>query len=397
MKMCYVICKRSSLLTPHGGSTHMRNFIFSYKKNHSDIFFVRQSLKSEKIEGLKIYNVRWPKIHHRATTFFLYVLFNIWFMVVGKKIIQEEKPDLIYERESFLGCGGLLLAKRFGLPYVLESNALFIDELIEEENVQVGWFTQLIEKKMKKLLFKKADRIITVTEGLRQELGKRHQVSIDKISVVPNGTDDTIFKPMDQLSCRKELELDSEANIIISVGSLTPGEPIQYLIEAVSEIAKQNINVQLVVLGEGNMKQKYIELARTLGLEARVLFPGFVQNKLVPKYLNVADICVGLFASGRSDVLGGSPMKMFEYLACGKPIIFSDIPGVGDFIREHECGIAVKPDNLNELVSALNRLLKDKELRDVMGTKGREIVQREYTWKANASKTYQICKQLRSG
>ena len=92
----------------------------------------------------------------------------------------------------------------------------------------------------------------------------------------------------------------------------------------------------------------------------------------------MADVCVAPFIRVRNERIGLSPLKIYEYLACGKPVVASDIKGIGDLLRNSNAGIGVKPEDPVELANAIIKLLKNEKLRGKMGKNGRKIVINNY-------------------
>ena len=102
----------------------------------------------------------------------------------------------------------------------------------------------------------------------------------------------------------------------------------------------------------------------------------------VPKYINACDVCVAPFLFRNS---GLSPLKVFEYLACGKPVVTSMINGL-DFIKKYDLGILVEPENFDELAQALIKLLQNEKLRKKMAKNGRNVIATKYSWEVIAKK-----------
>jgi glycosyltransferase involved in cell wall biosynthesis len=108
-----------------------------------------------------------------------------------------------------------------------------------------------------------------------------------------------------------------------------------------------------------------------------------------------ADVCVVLHKQTRS--YPGDSMKLWEYLACGRPVVATAGPGYGDTIEGMGCGLATKPDDPGDLARQLLYLLVDQELRNAMGERGRKAVLRSHTWAARAEQLEQVCHRAIGG
>jgi len=113
----------------------------------------------------------------------------------------------------------------------------------------------------------------------------------------------------------------------------------------------------------------------------------------VPLYINASDVCVAFFRRERNDRCGLSPLKLYEYLACGKAVIVSRLSGL-ELVEQHRTGILVEPENLPELATAIIRLLQTNELRKQMGENGRRYVVEYQSWKKVAERVADVCRRL---
>jgi starch synthase len=127
-----------------------------------------------------------------------------------------------------------------------------------------------------------------------------------------------------------------------------------------------------------------------LGVSEHVVFTGMVDYDEVPVYVNLADICVVLKKKMKS---GWSPIKVFEYLACGKPVLSSRVEGL-EFIATEGVGRLTEPENLKSIEEELVKLLKNPEERIEMGQKGVKLSKDNFDWESKANRIEQILKDL---
>jgi glycosyltransferase involved in cell wall biosynthesis len=105
------------------------------------------------------------------------------------------------------------------------------------------------------------------------------------------------------------------------------------------------------------------------GLQDAFIFTGQVPYKKVPEYIGVMDICV---APHQKDSNQASPVKIFDYMACGRPIVASDIEAAREIIGESECALLVSSEKVNDLAKGIISLIEDGERRKEMSIRGRE-------------------------
>ena len=322
---------------------------------------------------------------------FVYAIFLL-------KLIKKHRFDVLYTRTPYQmnGIVGYVAKKIMRLPLIFEINGIAFDELeLERDELSSGKRNVLdsikIEFRKRKEIFMwdKADAIIAVTDGIKRYL-VRHGVDESKIQVIGNGANTDLFKPMDQNIVRSELGLDPVNKYICFVGNLAPWQGVEYLIQAAPLVLERIPEVKFLIVGDGIIRDKLEKVVENLGLNNDFIFTGTVPYEDVPKYINASNVCVAPFIQARNEKIGLSPLKIYEYLACGKPVVASNIKGVGDFLENSNSGIAVTPEDPDELYDAIIKLLEDKQLRKQMGENGRELVVSNHSWKDTAKKTIDV-------
>ena len=256
------------------------------------------------------------------------------------------KPDLFYARLSGSGASSTIVSSILGIPQVGEVNGITIDEMIiqgsSKSKIKIA---QLIES----INLKGCSKLIAVTDGVKKGLMEIYFIPESKIVVINNGANTELFIPMDKNKVKNELNLDSTLHYICFVGNLIPWQGVEYLIRAAPLILKEFADARFLIVGDGIMKKEWMKLADDLGLLDNFIFTGRIPYEKVPVYINASDICVAPFIKERNSKIGLSALKTYEYLACGKPLVASAIPGVKDLIELSGGGIAVTPENWKNL------------------------------------------------
>lgn len=193
----------------------------------------------------------------------------------------------------------------------------------------------------------------------------------EKIEVVPVGVDINKFKP---------LNVDEEEHTLFFLSVLDKFHEykgLKYLLKALRIVKNEIKDIKLIIGGEGELKTYYQELANHLGVGGNVNFVGFIPDDKLVEYYNRCSIFV--LPSYSSDQEGFG-IVLLEALACGKPVVTTEIVGISEDVRKSNAGIIVKPHDVESLADAIIRILQDDNLRKKMGKNGRKIAEK-YSWK----------------
>ena len=309
------------------------------------------------------------------------------------KAARKNTPDVIYER-SFSPKIGVILSKILRKPLVVEINGIVEEEAKLQGTYINHKFTKNIRMKFRQLFFKSVNKIVAVTPGIKEDLYKRYNIPADKMVVISNGANTDIFRPMDQANVKEELGLEQRSKYVCFVGNLAPWQGVEYLIQAAPLVLKRVPEAKFLIVGDGMMRSELESMVKKLGLQDKFLFTGSIPFEHVPKYINASDVCVAPFIRARNEKIGLSPLKIYEYLACGKPVIGSDIQGIGDFLEKSNMGLSFTPEEYIEFASMVTKLLIDSDLRITMGENARKVVAEKYSWKNTAEMVIKTCESV---
>ncbi len=298
-----------------------------------------------------------------------------------------KRPSVIYERICGWSFFPAIISKIFNIKYVTEVNGLLVEEL-HVGNCPALWIKicEFNERRNYAL----SCRIISVTEGIKQEIIKIYQVSGEKIITINNGANTDLFHPLNKKDMNQNLNLDELKDYVCFVGNLAPWQGVEYLIQASPLILKKQPNTMFLIIGDGTMKEKLLALAYDLNVADKFIFTGSVPYEKVPIYINASSICVVPKKPLKS---GYSPLKLYEYMACGKSIIASKVDGF-ELLEKINCGLLVNPENSVEFSNAVIKLLSDSYLRNKMGIQGRDYVEKHQSWDAVSRKVFDVCEDV---
>lgn len=211
----------------------------------------------------------------------------------------------------------------------------------------------------------------------------KYKIPEDKTVIIPNGVDTQTFKPYP--NAKEDLGLDGF--IIGYVGVLREWVDLGPLFECLKDLDK---NIKILIVGsEGRYKEKK-ELAQSMGIADRVIFTGMVPYSDVPKYVSAMDVGVIPFnLNGVSQ--SALPLKLFEYMACEKPVISTEIIPLKSAFPEE----LIYVSNVKEYTEAINLVYEDEDFRIKLGKLGRKIALK-YNWEHNASTFEKILEKVAS-
>jgi glycosyltransferase involved in cell wall biosynthesis len=201
---------------------------------------------------------------------------------------------------------------------------------------------------------------------------------------VPNGVDTQRFHPgLDGSSVRRRYGLSAEECCVLFVGGLDRPhyfKGVTVLLDALSRLP--NVHIKLIVVGDGDLRPSFEHRAAELGLSDRVHFSGTATDGELPMHYAAADLLV-LPSVTRGEAFG---LVLLEAMACGRPVIASDLPGVRHVVRTTGGGELVRACDADALAAAIARLAANPTLRQTLGQRGRTGVEQNYAWPAIAER-----------
>jgi glycosyltransferase involved in cell wall biosynthesis len=179
------------------------------------------------------------------------------------------------------------------------------------------------------------------------------------------------------------------------IGSCYHYHGVQYLIKAAPLVLQKMPQVRFVVAGDGAQLEAWKTLSRELKVNEAFTFTGKVPFSLAPYYINSFDICVAPWDTALVPKDGQSPMKFFDYLACGKPVIASPVSSVVKLINKFRCGITCDVKNSEVFAELIIELLSNPKIREPLEKTTREVVTENFTWEITSRKIEQVLKGIR--
>lgn len=302
----------------------------------------------------------------------------------------RRRPDIMHTRQMGYSATPLLVARLLGVPHVLEVNGVLRDELVGQG---VSRFRLALIDLFARVNLHRSDAYTTTTEQYRDRLFSLYGVDRSRWTQMPCGVNENRFRPGDRDAARRRLGLPAMTFALLHAGSLYDWHGLDVLIEALAGIDARRIpDWQLWLVGDGVEHSPLLALSRELGIDERVHFVGDVPYEQVPDWLVAADVGVVLFKPTRP--VPGDPMKIYEYMACGLPVLTSDYPHYGGIVRAAEAGVVAADADPAALTEAIYRLYEDPEARSGYAECGARAA-RHHTWRRRAEQLSALLESVR--
>ncbi len=287
-----------------------------------------------------------------------YLFFNVFY-----SLRKLRKMDVIHVQWPIPnGLGALFLKKIYGIPYI---NTVHGEEVHLSRRYHMLFALRwLVNNSSKTITNSNATRKFCLEAGLDSE----------KIEVIPFGVDTDFFRPLDVYK-------DENIFQILSVGYLIERKGFEYLIRAMPHVLTEHENARLKIVGSGPLESKLKSLIYELDLGDQVEIVKNVSDEKLLMMYNSADLFVLpsiVDSQGNTEGLG---VVLLEAMACGVPVIGSDVGGISDIIENKENGLLVEEKLIGNLSKSISLLIIDNELRNNLTINGQIMIKTKFSWK----------------
>ncbi|MFQ5449625.1 MAG: glycosyltransferase family 4 protein [Nitrospinaceae bacterium] len=361
---------RIDLGIENAGSRHVLEFCRQFAAmGHSVTLFVPDLGKRKSAEGFSVIYVPvlFPKPALTFFTFYFSLFFH--FLYYYFKI----RPEIVYTRHQQMEWIVTWLRLIFSYVYVVEINGLSRVEW--KIHSKPEWAFRVIYA-MEWLVFHLADKLVSVSAPIRDILCEDYGLKRDRFLVASNGANAEVFRPMDPKECRKRLHLDEEGKYLVFIGSFQKWHGLHQVILAIPELTKNIPGIHLLIVGDGPERAAIENLISRYNVKDYVTLYGEKPFEELPFYINASDICLGTF----TEKPGLRPLKIFDYMACGKPVVCNSVGGLDIFFNTYRAGVTLKSNDPRGWVDSIAELYNDPQRMRDYGKNGREAVLKEFNW-----------------
>jgi glycosyltransferase involved in cell wall biosynthesis len=372
--------------SPKGASNHILHFLSALVNANYAVTLITPGdgilPAQDNLDGVKVIRIparREERFLSRA------VAFN---EAVKTHIFQNPIYDIVHFRSIWGGLALVMARSEMKFRTIFEVNGLSSIELkyhfpgIEETNL----LDKIREQEAASLLM--SDAVICpsqVTRAFLISLG----VPSKKITVIPNGADPEHFiqTPLP--------DIDSHQPVLLYIGTLAEWQGLGILIKALPFILKERqVRLQIIGRGRGRQQKLLEKQIQKMGLQEFVSVQEAIPHHQVPTIIQRADICVApLGYNDRNVVQGCCPIKLIEYMACGRPVVVSNLPVAREIVRDGVEAVLFSPDDPRDLAEKILSLLGDRNWAAKIAVNAALRARSDFTWHAAQKrliKTYRL-------
>lgn len=316
-------------------------------------------------------------IHELAE--FLYCLPDYWKL---RKLIKRHKPDCIYERYNLFFISGIIASRRHKLPLLLEVNAPLFEERAKNDTISLSGLARWSQD----YVWNNAHSVLPVTEVLAQMVVDRG-VPRNRIRVIANGINSEFSKALPPVELvDKQYQLSGKL-VLGFTGFVRKWHRLDRVLTVIAQ--HPDSDWHLLLLGDGPDRARLEGIAEQLGISHKLTVTGIIERNEMAGLVQRFDIAL------QPDVVAyASPLKMFEYMALGKPILAPDTANIREILTDRENALLfdLSGEGFSDL---LLELCETPTLRDSLGVAAvKTIESQQLYWDANADEIVQIFSQL---
>lgn len=296
------------------------------------------------------------------------------------ELAREHQLDVIFERHTLFNIG-YYVSKLTKIPYVTNEVIVYPDIPYygtRFEQLQMRLLSKSYYKRIEQVAFCHARAIIANKEIYINTLCSEYGVELERVFRFYAMVDKESFTPGDKGKACECLGLDASRFRVVYAGTFDRLHTPEHLVPVIQ--CMSNLNIQFVLVGDGPRIDMMKERLKCFIESGKVIFTGRVEHVKVIKYIQASDVCVESIWSDRARRMGADSIKFYEYMACGKPIVASDLPGQIQDVKREGGAILVDPTDTIAFVSAIRELYENESLREEMGRRARRMVEEKWNW-----------------
>lgn len=291
-------------------------------------------------------------------------------------ILRARGIDVVYARHHPLAVVVALWCRWRNVPRVEEINGTLEDwyEIYPGLRRVRSPFEGLA-----RFCLRSADGVVAVNDGLASWARQHGAHRI--VEIIPNAADPDAYPP------RTERPAGDQPPYVAYAGALTPWEGVETVLDAVTSPGWP-VGVRVVIAGGGPLEERVRTVARDC---PHLEWVGVLSRQ------DVADLLAGAAAALSpfwKPPYGASPIKLYEAMASGTPIIASNSPGQAEVVRAEECGVVFPPGDARAMCDAVRRIVDDPDAAEAMGRRGREGALARHSWAERSDRTNRVLERI---
>ena len=346
MKICYLA---------DAGSIHTQRWIEYFANKGHEVYLISQrSFGNETLKNVNLHLLKTiPQM--RVVPYPINLFYNA---MQVKRLIKKIKPDILHAH--YITDYGVIGAITDFHPFV--STGWGSDILISPKKSKITKF-------LVRYTLKHTDLFTSDSDYLK-ETAISYGAPKDNSYVIQWGVDLKLFNPLSNSKIKSELDLKNNCQVVISTRSFEPIYNIDTIIKSIPIVLNEANDVKFVLKnGYGTKGSELMNLARKMGvLDSTIIIDKMLDYGQMSNYLNMSDIFVSVPSSD------STPVSLLEAMACGLPVIVSDLPANREWVKDGWNGFIVPIKDSNVLAEAIIKLLRNEELQKLFGQRNYELI-----------------------
>jgi glycosyltransferase involved in cell wall biosynthesis len=288
--------------------------------------------------------------------------FDVRYLAGLMRTVKRHKIGLIQSHLLSANVYSSLVGLRYRIPVISTFHGI-VDVAAEDRFPRLKW----------RILNRGASDIVFVSEHLRRAYQATQPLRLDRTTSIPNGVDCSIFRPGNDVALREELKLQTDDILVGAVGNLRAPKAYDVFLRAAASLRRISSRYKFVIAGEGAgaLREELMSLCDRLGIREAVHFAGFREH--VEKVLQNLDL---FLITSRSE---GFSLATVQAMATGIPVVATRCGGPEEIVSDGVSGLLVDTDSPEQIVDAVERLMRDEALRQRLTRAARESAENQFS------------------
>ncbi len=341
---------------------------------------IRSNRTIDGIYHFKIWNwqpdFKDPSFFSRMAYYLVFPLLSTFRALIDSKgydVIITTAPPV------FTGIPGYFVKRITKKKWLFDVRDLWLDASVALDFIKKDGLFYRLTRFYEKLCYNSCDEILVTTDRIKETISHHYDVSIEKMHVVPNGVDTTVYRPLQKM----------KKNQLIYTGNIGHAQDLEKVILAVKKVnEQQDSSLDFYLVGDGDIKNKLELFAKKNDIAEHVFFTGLVDREKIPTLISESLMGVAPLKNLKT-LEYAIPTKSYEYMSCGVPFVAT---GKGEIQKiAEESGAGLIADNVvDSIYEKLIFLMNHPDVREEMGKKGRDFVKKYYDRKHIAQRLLEI-------
>jgi glycosyltransferase involved in cell wall biosynthesis len=296
---------------------------------------------------------------------------DILLLFKALQVAKKFKPDLIHAHLHEGALVGVLLKKLLRIPLLFDCQGSLTGEIIDHGFCRKDSLLSGVFKVIESFINKSTNVIITSSSLAANDLVEKWGMPKHAVTALTDAVNTEDFIPFDREQSRSALNLSAESPVVAFLGVFNRYQGVDLLLDVIRRLKARGVKVHFLLMGFPD--ERYRQLAEEMGIAGMITFTGKIEYKKAPLYLSAADLAISPKIS-----LTEANGKLFNYLACGLPVLVFDTPVNREILGE--VGVYAKYADAEDFTAKLEELISDPDKMQLLGQEGRRKAIAEHSW-----------------